>query len=665
MIKDLKIGIFILTCALVLWCSGALYSQDEIDLGEIVVTATRDEREVQKVPASVTVITSKDIENSNANTVVDVIKKFANIHFRDSSGIGSQAEIDLRGFGENSHGRTLILLDSKRLNRPDMASINWLHIPLNNIERIEIVKGSNSVLYGDNAVGGVINIITKKGTAERKIDSSILLGSYGLNDEKLSITGQEKGILYSATFERQKTNGYRDRTEFSFKGSGLNLEHNFTDSLNANLNISFNNTKYQMPGGLTKNEVMQNPKQAKDLNNDAEEDYQDLNLGITKKMNEFGHFDINFLYGRKKIESNMESWTSYTNPKMNTFAITPKYILDRDILGKTNKLNIGLDYYYDTLDLDKYNDRARTSKSSTANIKKNSTGFYLNDEINLDENILLTIGARSEKATIKTKHINPTNNTVTYDEKKDYHGNAFTIGCIYLLKEKSKIYTKYATLYRYPFTDEQASYLGYGFDYFNKDLRAEKGGNYELGIDFSPSDNIKIGLNLFGITMKDKISYNPTTFKNENLDKTKNQGVELNFINKLNDKSNISLNYTYVDAKFTEGIYKDKKIPLVPSHKVLIKGEIFLRYGLSLSADIVYTSKSYLGGDNDNNNEKLSDYTLFNLFFNYKAKGKKLNYNTFLGIENIFDKKYSSTGYEWAYYPSPARNFRGGISFKF
>ncbi|MDI6727173.1 MAG: TonB-dependent receptor plug domain-containing protein, partial [Smithellaceae bacterium] len=109
-------------------------------LEEIVVTATRDREEVRQVPANVSVITARQIEQSGATTVVEVLDKLESIQFRDYSGNSSQSVIDMRGFGgENPHGKTLVMLDGRRLNRPDMGSINWLQIPLNNIERIEVV----------------------------------------------------------------------------------------------------------------------------------------------------------------------------------------------------------------------------------------------------------------------------------------------------------------------------------------------------------------------------------------------------------------------------------------------------------------------------------------------------------------------------------------------
>ena len=134
-----------------------------VTMEEVVVTATRDKQETRKAPANVTVITAEEISKSGATTVVEVLDKLESIQFRTYSGNSSQAMVDMRGFGgENPFGKTLVLLDGRRLNRTDMASINWMQMPVNNIERIEVVRGPGSVLYGDAAIGGVINIITKK-----------------------------------------------------------------------------------------------------------------------------------------------------------------------------------------------------------------------------------------------------------------------------------------------------------------------------------------------------------------------------------------------------------------------------------------------------------------------------------------------------------------------
>ena len=108
-----------------------------VTMEEVVVTATRDKQETRKAPANVTVITAEELSKSGATTVVDVLDKLESIQFRSSSSNSAQTLIDMRGFGgDNPHGKTLVMLDGRRLNRMDMYSINWLQMPVNTIERI-------------------------------------------------------------------------------------------------------------------------------------------------------------------------------------------------------------------------------------------------------------------------------------------------------------------------------------------------------------------------------------------------------------------------------------------------------------------------------------------------------------------------------------------------
>jgi iron complex outermembrane receptor protein len=656
--------------------------KDIATLEEVVVTATRDTREIRKIPANVSVITSEDIEKSGALSLVDVLEKLAGIHFTTFSGNPSQAEIDMRGFGQSSHGRVLILLDGRRLNRPDMASINWLQIPINNVEKIEVVRGANSVLYGDHAVAGVINIITKWGEGKPKVSASGIIGEDALHDARAGLTGSKHRLSYAFTGEIQETNGWRQRTGFSSKGAGFNVGYDLSDFLNIFLGGSFNEIDYEMPGNLTKKEMNENRKQFQPArparwtqahdNDDALDKYYNVNLGLEIISADLGNFDVNFLYGLKELTSNMESFPSYRDTEIKTFGITPRYILNKDIIGYRNKLILGLDCYQETLDLDIFTDRSRDTKISVTEIEKNSVGYYINDEFNLLDELILSAGARSEKAKIKGKEINPITNIKSFDEEKDHDGEAVSIGLTYLIEKRSKVFTKFTKVYRYPFIDEQASYQGWG-NAFNKDLEAEEGKSYEIGTEFYPIENVRFAITLFRIDMEKEIAWNNATLRNENLDETRHQGLEFDGSYKFGKNANIYGNYTYKEAKFTKGIYNDKDIPLVPKHKAFLGLELFFPYGFSLVPEFRYTGKCYLGDDKNNNGEKLADYSLVDILLRYRPPNHRYKLLAFVGVGNLFNKEYSTLGYEdWledeaynTYYPSPKRTFKAGLSLMF
>jgi iron complex outermembrane receptor protein len=661
-----------------------------IVMEEVVVTATRDTEEIRKVPANVSVITAKDIEKSGATSIVEVLDKLESIQFRDYSGNSSQSVIDLRGFGgDNPFGKTLIMLDGRKMNRPDMSSINWLQIPLNNIERIEVVRGASSVLYGDAAIGGVINIITKKGEGKTKFNASIMAGSYGLHNERVGVTGSEDKWTYALNGENNFNSGYRERSQLSSQGGGLNVGYDASELFNISLGLSFNKTDYQMPGYLTKVQMEQDRRQYQQAtpalfsvatpDDDGSDKYTNVNLGIKSILGSLGEIDINFLYGNKDIQTNMTSWSQFSNTKMDTYSITPKYILAKDIFGFKNKLVLGLDYYNEPYKKDFFSSRERTIKTSWADLTRDSLGYYIRDEFSILKSLILNVGYRSEQASIKasnTDTVTPANSFTNQD--KTYNAEAYEAGLTWLVGKKSKVYGKYSTIYRIPFLDEVASYNGFGGTLFNNNLEKEKGVSTEVGMEIYPLDNLKIGLTLFRIDMEDEISWFATgmfTGYNKNQDKTRHDGAEVSLSYLWEKRAKLYGNFTYHKATFENGANNKKEMPLVPNRMANAGLEIYLPYNLMLRPEVRYVGDAFLSQDYNNISEKLESHTLYNLYLSYKPSFRKVTMTAFFGVENLTDVKYSSfgsynvpaygSGAPSTYYPMPGIMFKGGLSFEF
>jgi iron complex outermembrane receptor protein len=471
-----KIFILVLLFSVVIFSPVQAQNKNDGDnavtMGEIVVTATRDKQETRKTPANITVITAEEINNSGATTVVEVLDKLESVQFRTYSGNSSQALIDMRGFGgDNPYGKTLVMLDGRRLNRPDMASINWLQMPVNSIERIEIVRGPGSVLYGDAAIGGVINIITKKGHGEPKFNASVIAGSYGLNDERVSVTGATDKWTYAVTGENNFNFGYRERSKYSAQGGGFDLGYTANDLLNVSLGVSFNKVDYQMPGALTKPEMEQDRHQYQHSlsptpDDDGSDKYTNFNLGIKSFWGSWGQLEINFLYGKKDLQMNMPSFFSYnfSDTNADTYGITPKYILAKEIFGFHNKVIVGVDYYNEPYKKDIFSDRERTAKLSTADFRRESLGYYIRDEFSLLKNLIFCAGSRFERTSVSGSNVDyvPNSGNSFTDMKNTYNAEAYEAGLTWLWGKKSKVFAKYATLYRIPFIDEVASFNGFG-----------------------------------------------------------------------------------------------------------------------------------------------------------------------------------------------------------
>jgi iron complex outermembrane receptor protein len=553
-----------------------------------------------------------------------------------------------------------------------------------------VVRGPGSVLYGDAAIGGVINIITKKGKGKPQFNASVIAGSDGLHDERVGVSGATDKWSYALTGESNFSFGYRDRSKFSSQGGGFDVGYDASDWFNVNLGLSFNKTDYQMPGALTRAQMEQNRRQyqpATPVNgtnatpdDDGSDKYTNINIGIKSVLGSLGQLDINILYGKKDLQVNMPSWWSnkYSNTEIDTYGLTPKYILNKDLFGFKNKLIVGLDYYNEPYKKEFYNTKERTTRTSWADLTKDSIGYYVRDEFSLLNNVILNAGYRSERSTIKgsnTDTITPANNFT--DREKTYNAEAYEAGLTWLVGKQSKIFTKYATVYRIPFVDEVA-YLqgGAGGFGFLTNLEKEKGTSVEAGTEFYPLNNLKIGLTLFRIDMEDEIRYTGV-FPNghqENLDKTRHDGAEFSLSYLWEKRARIFGNFTYHMATFEEGANKKKELPLVPNRMANAGVEIFLPYNLTLRPEMRYVSEAFLNTDDDNSTDKLDAYTLYNLYLFYKPSVGKINITAFFGIDNLTNVEYSSFGMDYAqwgwgmvnvYYPMPGITFKGGLSFEF
>jgi iron complex outermembrane receptor protein len=642
-------------------------------LDEVVVTASRAPKDIKTIPGNVTVISAEEIADSGASSIVGVLSKKANIHIRTFSGNSSQAQIDLRGFGENGFGRTLVMLDGRRLNRLDLSSINWTQIPLEQIERIEVVRGSASVLYGDAAIAGVINIITKKGAVDPVISGGLQIGEDDFYDIGSSVVGSTDKSSYSAHAAKQKTDGWRDRTAFNSYGGGFQLGYDVSGNLGISGGASYTKTDFDLPGTLTKDELDDDRTQAQPghYDDDSENEYHKVNLLLESSFGNFGDAEVNFVYGKDEIDSTIHSWWSFSESDSELIGVQPKYILESDHGSFANQLITGVDIYHQTLTVDKFSEASKKNKTHNTDLERDTVGWYVRDEISIGENYILSGGFRLEKADTEGRSHTKTTGKVDFDEDKKHDGDVFELSATWLPKDNMKFYTKYSTVYRYPFIDEQASYYGFGNDTFLTDIEAEEGKSIDIGFEVNPVEKLSVAMNFYQIDMEDEISWNENTYRNENLDDTRHRGLEIFLKYGMEEIFDLSVNYTHQKTTFEAGPNDGNEVPLVPRNLLTASLDLTLPYNFHLIPNLQYVDESYLSQDFDNNEEKLDDYTVVDVLLRYKRDIGKSELTVFLKVANLFDKEYSTIGTDgqwWGentFYPSPDRKFYGGISARF
>ncbi|MDD5708748.1 MAG: TonB-dependent receptor, partial [Kiritimatiellae bacterium] len=366
------------------------------------------------------------------------------------------------------------------------------------------------------------------------------------------------------------------------------------------------------------------------------------------------------------MKSDMTSWSSFADVTIDTIGVTPQYSVDGTILGHSDKVVAGVDYYNDVLDIDRYSDKTHAEVTTSAKVTRDTVGAYARNELTTIDSVVLGLGARAETA--RTAADVESGGSETVDGSKTFNESAFDASLIRTFENKSKIYVKGGTVYRYPFVDEQVSYIGFGSDTFNSDLQPEKGWNAEVGTEINAAKGLVFGLNIFQMAMRDEIVWDMTALANKNLDKTTHRGVETAVDYSALEFVKLSGNYTFTEARFTAGANDGNDVPMVPAHKASMDVKIILPFALSLDTIATYTSDSWLGGDESNAGPKLADYTVVNMFLRYAPTALR-GFEAYFGSENIFDEQYASLAYKGVpddgYYPAPGRTFRGGVSYKF
>jgi len=636
----------------------------EVTLEAVVVTATRDVQEIRKVPANVTVITKEKIEQYDSKSVVDLVRDEDGVVVRDYFGTGKAAMVDLRGFGETGALNTLVLVDGRRVNEIDLSGVDWSQIPLDQVERIEIVRGPGSVLYGDNAVGGVINIITKNPEKPFLASAGVVIGSYSYNKESGSVSGKWGPLSAILNASYNSTDGYRNNGLFRTKDVGGKLIYDLNDAVSFNLSGNLHRDDTGLPYGLPKDAYELDRQATIHPYDKAETEDGYVALGIKAKLLDFGRIEADFSYRHRDVSDIYVSSQFEDKRNSGTWGVTPKYIFEKPLWNFPNKLTFGLDFYKSNSVV--FSDSVFLGPNRSE-VTKRSTGVYVFDELSFLSDLILSLGYRQEWVTFDISQDVPrSKDTARHNEP------AWNVGLNYLFGKNSSAFFSFKRSFRFPVSDELIQYI-LSPDTFevidiqvNPAMKPQTGYHYEAGIRHAFTDEIEANLTLFWIDLQNEIFYNPFTFSNENYPRTRRQGIEIGAKGKPFPWLLVWGNYSYIRPILRGDSFSGNDMPGVPRHKGSIGTEVDFGRGFQLSTKANIVGSRYFFGDWNNEVERLGGYYTLDVKLSYAWKGLK----AFVGVNNLFNRKYaefaaiSSSKTEY-FYASPERNFIGGISYTF
>ena len=652
---------FVVLAASYLLLATFVLAEEEIPiLEEIVVTATRYEEKTTSIPANVTVISTEDIQESTAQNIPDLLRTEVGIYVNDITGNRRTFTVDLRGFGETASFNTLVLVDGRRVNEPDLSGVDWTVIPLEKVKRIEIVRGgSGGVLYGDNASGGVINIITKEGDT-LKGGGEIATGSYSTFKSDAYASGSLDDLSLYLSGRYFTSDGYRKNSDTEAKDLGVNLNYYANSIMKLHMSGGYHRDDTGLPGALKESDFAAGISRTGSKNPNDFADVEDYYVQAVPEIyflkDNIVKVDMSFRK-RNWLSFATGDWGNFTgDSEIKTVIFSPQILVKNSIDRARNNLILGFDYQ--NADNDIVNESLFYGFSSAGmfNLKKMDYGYYVHDEINIADSLYVSGGYRHDRAEFTFKPSKT--DRVVMDE------DAYTAGVNYVLFKKSYIYCSFSRSFRYPLLDELYSFVT---NTINTDLVPQTSDDYEVGGRYYFSDKAYAHLNFFRINTKNEIFFNSMTFTNDNLDgKTRRDGIEVSLSAEVNKWLTVRGGYAYLNAKIREGTFKGNDVPNVPKHKATVEAVSSLGRGLTFMLNGVYIGKRPFVSDFANDFDDQSNYLILNSKISYQWKSLRI----FLDINNLTDKKFSEYGViggfppEKSFYPSPERNFLVGLSME-
>lgn len=512
-------------------------------LTPLLVTASRFPNDPAFSPVGATVIGADDIRNAGIDNVNEAIRKLGGVSGRQSlAGPGDYA-LDLRGFGSNGDQNMVILIDGVRLSENELSTALLSSVPIDSVERIEIVRGGSSVLYGDGATGGTIQIITKRPAADA-IHGSVS-GEFGSNDLRSGRAGVAKGwdgFALNAAYSKQHADNYRDNNrsnQENFSGAA----QWFSNQGRFGLRVDLARADYGLPGSLSMAQFLANPRQAgtpKDYgsyDSDRITAFFERSFGALEAAAELSH--------REKISRSSYGGAALTEVHSRTTQFSPRlrHIAAGD--GLKNELVGGLDFSeWQTGNLNGGSDAAQTARAG-----------YVRDELQIAGNTRIALGVRHEVFDKKSV-------VGAYDKAQGV--DAWDAQASYALASSLRVFGKAGQSYRLPTADEN----GFTALATGQVLKPQTSHDLEFGATLGGADN-NATLKWFRHRLKDELFFDPTAGAfgaNVNLDPTKRQGIELEAGLRLNTDFSLKANFQHMVAVFSGGPNAGKEMVLVPKN---------------------------------------------------------------------------------------------------
>jgi iron complex outermembrane receptor protein len=559
----------------------------------------------------------------------------------------------MRGISANSgRGKVLVIVDGMRLNPIETRTyVNWDMINLSEIERIEILDGGASVQYGDNAQAGVINIITKKSGAA-KTDITVSAGSFFQNEQRFSHHQPADWGGFTVSGGHQGTRGYQKHTAGDAGNGEVRGIFDINDAMSLQANVGFSVKNILLTGGLTKDQFDDDPTQNPGASG---EDYStaaiNAGIGFTWVLNDALNLDVPVSYNYTDVK--------YCSPvygvrtiKPHMLGIRPKMSAELRPADMTLRFTGGIDALFAFSELKISSDLVKETNPTAQTASEFTLGPWV--LVNFEPLSFLSVnaGIRYDTAFLNG-HMDEWSGSVSGypvsytsgDESIQWDALVYEAGIAVNPLNFLKVYAKYGTQFKYPYPDEilTTPALPGGTISLNTGLKPEKGWTAEGGIGLNMKDIAKLDANCYYLRIDNEIFIDVSSLTSVNLDPINRLGTNIGLELTPVKYASLDLNYSFVNAEFSEGTYEGKVVPLVSKHT--LSAALMLHapaLGLSLGPDVLYKSEMYAGYDYTNEQPGIDPGLIWGLKARYAPKKFDGNLALLLTVHNLADTKYAA-----------------------
>lgn len=616
------------------------FAEPVVQTDEVIVTATRIARPDTETTYASELHTNSMIESSGATSLYDYFAQHTSINILPSFGNKVTPQIDMRGYGSGSGYQNIVVtVDGQRLNNVDLVPQFIGAIPLGDIDRIEITKGSGSVMFGDGASAGSIQIYTKARTG---ISVSASAGNHGAASGFVSAGVSEKYFDLNASAAHDSDDGlaraditnHRDNTRNNAQRIKLKIKP--VDVLRFNLEASNSSTDTRYVNALTLAQFNADPRQAIGTYT-----HQAFTSRLWRAGSEFDITpEIKLSVNRSQEDkvSNFINFANKSNYDYTSNEITLQY------QGGNLAAILGTQTF----------DGLRIG--ATNNTSKDNIGVFAQAEYRFDA-FSVSAGARREKVDYEFVP------TVGATLKDTRYLNAWDVGVNYRLNAQTNVFANYNQAFQAPDIDRLFTFLGT----FNGFITPQKSRTLNLGVNHNVANN-RFKFTLFRAELDNEIYFDPVSFINTNIDQSHKYGLEAQDQWQITERLSSSLIYTYTRAimdKATQGAgaFDGKNLPGVPQHGITASLNYSPLSNTNLNVSHTWRSSAFSINDFANNfTQRQNNYQSTNLALSYQYK----NLQWFATVNNLFEHKNALFVQDDAIYPVDySRQLRIGMKADF